>query len=130
MEVQVYANTVGGLRTLAELERRDPELASVLEEFVAEVLDICEQAYGRFAATLSQVIALEDRASSRQRAVLQERLYETYSHEWFKQVASICSRLHALDAAFTGRIRRISDDSRVYQPLLLVDSRSLVAEHR
>jgi nucleoside phosphorylase len=113
MELQVYANTIGGLRTLAELERRDPKLASDLEEFVAEVLDICERAYGRFAATLSQVIALEDGASPRQRAMLQKRLRETYSHEWFKQVASICGRLHTLDAAFTGRIRRISDAARV-----------------
>jgi 5'-methylthioadenosine/S-adenosylhomocysteine nucleosidase len=113
MELQVYANAVGGLRTLAELERRDPKLASDLEEFVAEVLDVCERAYGRFAATLSQVIALEDADSPRQRAMLQKKLRETYSHEWFKQVALICGRLHALDAAFTGRICRISDAPRV-----------------
>jgi hypothetical protein len=108
MELTNFANAVAGLNTLAELERRDPKLAAGLETLVEEVVDVCDKAYGRFAETLGQVVALEDVAPSSRRDAVQKRLREAHDHDWFKQVAKICARLGAVDDAFSGRLQQIA----------------------
>jgi hypothetical protein len=80
MELQSFAKVIASLNTLAELEQRDARAAGGLEQLVEEVVDVCGRAYGRFADTFGQVVALEDGAPASRRDALQKLLREAYNH--------------------------------------------------
>ena len=64
MELRYFANAVAGFNTLAEPNDVIPNSPSYgLERLVDEIVEVCDRAYGRFAETLGQVVALEDAAS-------------------------------------------------------------------
>jgi nucleoside phosphorylase len=107
MQLQHFADAVSGLGTLAEFELRHPGLAAWVQKLTNEVVEVCDRAYGRFADILAQVVALEDGAPASRRDDLQKLLQKTYNHDWFKKVSKICARLHAVDDAFSERLRQI-----------------------
>lgn len=106
MELQALAILAAGMRSLAELERTQPELGAEFGTFIRNVGSACWDAYTNFSRVLNKVIALREPVEPAAYDALSSELAATYDHQWFKEIAEVCARLRAAEQEFGKAIEK------------------------